>query len=147
MHRLNKIKDIWKQYKRILKYLFCSIFTAFLEWVWGWVLLGWGITDSIIIVNTITIFIGALVHYFITMSMVFEKKNNIKSFAVYLISFCLGLLMQNFMIWLFYDEILKHANEWMKYSISKGMSLVVPFFLLYFVRIRLNQMITGYDLK
>ncbi|MDE6888452.1 MAG: GtrA family protein [Eubacterium sp.] len=138
----NKIKCSQK----ILKYLACSVFTAVLETMVGWLLVHM-ISCSIVAANTIAVLIGALVHYFITLLMVFEKKNNAKSFLVYIISFVLGLMLQNGIIWLFYEKILFAADDFWKYAFSKGMSLIVPFFLLYVIRKRLNERITGYDLR
>ncbi len=138
----NKIKCSQK----ILKYLACSVFTAVLETMVGWLLVHM-ISCSIVVANTIAVLIGALVHYFITLLMVFEKKNNAKSFLVYIISFVLGLMLQNGIIWLFYEKILFAADDFWKYAFSKGMSLIVPFFLLYVIRKRLNERITGYDLR
>lgn len=135
-----------KRFEKILKYLACSIFTACLETAAGWLFMN-RLPYGIVAANTAAILIGAVVHYLITLFVVFEKRNNAKSFLVYMISFALGLLLQDGVIWLFYEMILGDAPEFVKYVISKGLSLAVPFFLLYYIRARLNQMITGYDLK
>lgn len=138
--------NIIKHYQKIIKYLACSVFTACLETMIGWALIH--VTPyGIVAANTAAIVIGALVHYFITLCMVFEKRNNAKSFFVYVITFALGLVLQNVIIWMFYEKVLSGADEFFKYIVSKGLSLVVPFFLLYFIRMRLNQMIAGYDLN
>ena len=112
----NKIKCSQK----ILKYLACSVFTAVLETMVGWLLVHM-VSCRIVAANTIAVLIGALVHYFITLLMVFEKKNNAKSFLVYIISFVLGLMLQNGIIWLFYEKILFAADDFWKYAFSKGM--------------------------
>lgn len=135
-----------KHYQKILKYFACSVFTACLETMTGWILLH--ITSyGIVVANTAAVIFGAIVHYFITLLMVFEKRNNAKSFLVYVFTFILGLVLQNVIIWMLYEKVLFHMDEFLKYILSKGLSLVVPFFLLYFIRMRLNQMIAGYDLK
>lgn len=138
----NRIKSGHK----ILKYLVCSVFTAFLETIAGWLFLHMT-SCGIVVANTAAVLMGALVHYFITLLIVFEKRNNAKSFLIYILSFVLGLVLQNAIIWLFYEKILFRAAEFWKYTVSKGMSLVVPFFLLYVIRKRLNERIIGYDFK
>ena len=102
---------------------------------------------GIVLANTLAVIIGAFAHYFLTLLLVFEKKNNAKSFIVYAVTFGLGLVLQNAIIWAFYEQLLVNQSELLRYVISKGMSLVIPFFLLYFIRSYLNQKIQGYNLK
>lgn len=134
------------KYFKIIKYALCSVATALLETVIGWLLLH-TLPYGIVVANTSAIIIGAIAHYFLTMLLVFEKKNNAKSFAVYVVTFLLGLVLQNTIIWLFYEQLLINQAEIVRYIISKGMSLVIPFFLLYYIRSYLNQKIKGYNLK
>ncbi len=132
--------------QKILKYLACSVFTAVLETMIGWLLVHMALC-GIVAANTAAVLIGVLVHYFLTLLLVFEKRNNAKSFLAYSISFVLGLALQNVIISLFYEKILCGVADFWKYAVSKGMSLIVPFFLLYVIRKRLNERITGYDLR
>lgn len=134
------------KYFKIIKYALCSVATALLETVIGWLLLH-TLPYGIVAANTSAIIIGAIAHYFLTMLLVFEKKNNAKSFAVYVATFLLGLVLQNTIIWFFYEQLLINQAEIVRYIISKGMSLVIPFFLLYYIRSYLNQKIKGYNLK
>lgn len=134
------------RYLKIIKYALCSVTTAILETVVGWLLLHI-LPYGIVAANTVAIIIGAFAHYFLTMLLVFEKKNNAKSFAVYVSTFIFGLILQNVIIWAFYEQLLVNEAEMVRYIISKGMSLVIPFFLLYYIRSYLNQKIKGYNIK
>lgn len=142
----NLVNKIMYQYGKIIKYALCSVVTALLEMVIGWLLLHL-LTYGIVVANTASIIMGAFAHYFLTMLLVFEKKNNTKSFIVYVTTFVLGLLMQNAIIWAFYEQLLADKTESLRYVVSKVMSLVIPFFLLYYIRNYLNQKIKGYNLK
>lgn len=135
-----------KKHLKIIKYAMCSVVTALLETVVGWLMLHL-LSYGIVAANTIAIIIGALAHYFLTMLLVFEKKNNAKSFVVYVTTFLFGLVLQNAIIWLFYENLFTNEAEIVRYVFSKGMSLFVPFFLLYYIRSYLNQKIKGYNLK
>ena len=119
--------------KKILKYLCCSVVAALFEIVLGWLLLK-HLLSQIVVVNTITIIMGAILHYFLTLLFVFEKENSYKNILIYAISFVLGIFIQDGIIWLFYNEILTRNNEMIRYSVSKGLSLVIPFFGLYYIR-------------
>lgn len=134
------------KYWKIIKYALCSVATALLETAVGWLLLHL-LPYGIVAANTAAIIMGAIAHYFLTLLLVFEKKNNAKSFAVYVVTFLLGLVLQNAIIWAFYEQLLVNQTEILRFVISKGMSLVIPFFLLYYIRSYLNKKIQGYNLK
>lgn len=126
------------KYGKIIKYLFCSIVSAVVEITFGWLLLQF-LSDNILVTNTIAIFIGAVAHYFLTMIFVFHQKNGWKSVFVYVVTFVFGLLLQNGVIWLFYDMFLVDTPHLVRYVLSKGFSLVIPFAVVYYVRNLLNR--------
>ena len=146
MNNLFKLEKNMPHCYRIVKYVLCSVATALLETAVGWVLLHL-LPYGIVAANTVAIIIGAIVHYFLTLLLVFEKRKNAKSFAVYIVTFLLGLVLQNAIIWAFYEQLLINQTEIFRFVISKGMSLVIPFFLLYYIRSYFNQKIKGYNLK
>jgi putative flippase GtrA len=125
---------------RILKYLCFSIITALLETVCGWIILR-SFRINIIIANTAAIIISTVLHYFLTLFFVFHKEINYKNIIAYIITFILGILIQNAIIWLFYSIILAGAYEPVRYTISKCLSLAIPFFALYNIRNKLYNRI------
>jgi putative flippase GtrA len=71
---------------------------------------------------------GFLFQYFIGMKYVFSDSRKSKSFVIYLSTFIIGLMLAT-------------ATMWMSYSVldftffySKIMSMLLPFFITYFVR-------------
>lgn len=131
-------KKIFLHFK-ILKYLCCSVVSALFEAVLGWVLLKL-LTNQIVIANTIAIIVGAVLHYFLTLLFVFRKRNNYKSFIIYVSTFLLGIFLQDAVIWFFYYK-LTGMTEVTRYAASKGLSLVIPFYALYYIRSILNEKI------
>lgn len=131
---IDYIKKQIIKHQKILKYLCCSGATALFEVVLGWFLLRL-MSQQIVFSNTVSIIAGAIIHYFLTLMFVFKKENSYKSFLVYGISFLIGIFLQDAIIWLFYDMILADQSIMViRYGFSKGLSLVVPFLAIYYIR-------------
>ena len=137
---IRKITDKLILHQSIIKYGLCSVAAAVLEVIFGWILLRM-MPGSIVVTNTIAIVSSSIVHYLLIQNFVFEQKNNIESILVYIISFGIGVLLQDFLIWLIYSKLLQEVSESWRYLISKGVSLVIPFFALYYIRSKLNEII------
>lgn len=76
------------------------------------------------------IFCGFIFQYFTSMNFVFTNNKHIKSFAVYLTTFLVGLALANISIWFSFDFL----N--LSFSFSKILSISIPFFITYFIRKR-----------
>lgn len=135
------IAELWKKYRKIITYLICSVIAALFEASIGWILLN-ALVFDIVITNIMAIFAGAVIHYFLTIIFVFKIKNSPASVLVYVITFGLGILLQSLVIKFFY-VILAGLPGVYRYIISKGLSLVIPFAVIYFVRNILNEKIKG----
>ena len=121
-----------EKYKDILIYLLCSIFTALIEMGIGWNLLK--ILPDIVVTNTIAILISSIIHYFITLKFVFRQKNSTGNVIIYVGTFIFGIFLQDFVIDIFYNYILGNMGELTRYTISKIVSLAIPFMVLYLLR-------------
>ena len=121
-----------EKYKDILIYLLCSIFTALIEMGIGWNLLK--ILPDIVVTNTIAILISSIIHYFITLKFVFRQKNSTGNVIIYVGTFIFGIFLQDFVIDIFYNYILGNMGELTRYTISKIVSLAIPFMVIYLLR-------------
>lgn len=117
----------------MMKYLLCSVFTALIDTVMGWVLIH-AFSISIVPANTIGVVISTIIHYFLVTKSVFASRVSLLTCGVYLLTFFLGLALQDTVIWLFYDVLMRNVTEWFRFLFSKGMSLVVSFLVLYKTR-------------
>lgn len=137
---MNAIKPLIVKHQKLLTYVGCSLATAILETAVGWCLLN--LTSlTIVIANTVAILIGAAAHYFLTLALVFKLRSNVQSALAYGITFALGIVLQNLIIWLSYDHLLASLSDFWRYLLSKGLSLAIPFFLMYYLRSVINQAI------
>ena len=134
------VKNEWCKHKKIIIYIICSISSSVVESCIGWLLLQY-IIDNIILINTVAIVIGAIIHYILTLRFVFKNRNNLESMVVYGVTFGLGILLQNAVIWLFYDVLLANITEILRFFFSKACSLLIPFYAIYYVRSILNERI------
>jgi putative flippase GtrA len=136
----------WNKYRKVIIYLLCSIASALVETSIGWVLLH-NFLHNIVLANTIAVLAGAVLHYFLTLHFVFKGKNSIGSVAVYVITFGLGILLQDAIIWVCYDVLLRDASDGWRFIISKGFSLAIPFVVIYFARKKLYERMAGKEAK
>ncbi len=136
------IKSLMKRYRSIIVYILCSLFTAAIETALSWLLIR--LTGcSVVIANTAGVIAGAAAHYFLTLAFVFELKSNVQSALGYIVTFACGLLLQNLIIWLVYEQIFNKSDIFFEYLISKGLSLAIPFCLTYYLRKRINQAVAS----
>ena len=128
----NLYKKIYSVIKSqpMVKYILCSVFTAFIETVLGLILVN-AFSMGIVVANTISIVIGTVVHYFLVTRSVFSSHVSLLTISVYLLTFLIGLALQNAIIWLFYDILLVNVMEWFRFLFSKGISLGVSFLIMY----------------
>lgn len=71
---------------------------------------------------------GFLLQYYLCVSYVFEKSSFLNSFTIFLATFIFGFILADITMWISYNL--------MEFSfiVSKGLSMVIPFFLTYLFR-------------
>lgn len=83
--------------------------------------------------NTIGVITGFIIQYFLTTRHVYNKSN-IKSFIVFFITFLIGLIFADAIIWICRNCLFSENDGLYVFLISKGLSIILPFFLMYFLR-------------
>jgi putative flippase GtrA len=84
--------------------------------------------------NTTGVISGFFVSYFLSLKTVFGACHGIGSFAIYVFTSGIGLVLANFLIATTYAFFITYFPEWFAFLLSKGFSIVVPFFVMYFMR-------------
>ena len=123
----------FREYIRIGSYLLFSLAVTVIEMVIGWLLLQW-LDDRILIVNTIALTIGAVIHYLLTTRFSFKKPYTLSSMGVYAASHILGLIIQNAVIFALYHHLLDGLNEGLQYVLSKILSMLASLIITYIIR-------------
>ena len=78
--------------------------------------------------SNIGIAVGFLLQFMAGMKYVFKSNSYTKSFVVYIVSLFLGVAVSNLILW-FSFNFMK-----MSFLISKFLSMVLPFFIVYFMK-------------
>lgn len=120
-------EGILKSLKKLLYYFSFSCISAVLDFFLATLLYN-QFSIHYIIANTFGIIFGFVIHFILSSKKVFKVKIDIKSFATYLLTFLIGLVLANLVL-LISIETLK-----LNFNISKFLSMALPFFVTYFLR-------------
>jgi putative flippase GtrA len=127
----NKIKIFIE--KPIVYYMFNSVIVTIIDTFIVWLLYRIVHID-IVTSNTIGVITGFIIHYILSAKAVFKVKHNLLSFLVYLGTFFIGLVFADWLIYIGENRLFLSFHEDISFLLSKGISVVLPFFLLYFIR-------------
>lgn len=133
-----KLKELYTKYNMIIKYFLCSVSSSIIDFAILYVLKG--VFDEIVVANTISIIVSSIFHYIVTSNYVFKVKKNIYSIIIYVVTFFIGLSIQNFVIWVTYTKLFVTLieNDMILTLLSKVLSLGASFIITYMLRKFLN---------
>lgn len=134
---INRIKDFFFRHRQFFYYVVISVGAALIDYVVGWFFLD-SIGVHILVANSLAIFVSAVFHFLVTSRLVFHVNTDISGFLIYAITFAFGFLLQNTVIYIFYEHFLRGFETELNYLISKGLSLTLPFVLVFLLRKYLN---------
>ena len=97
---------------------------------------------SPVVSNTFGVVTGFIIQYFLTSKHVYNTKN-MKSFAIFLVTFLMGLALANGIVYVCRALVFRGRDTALAFLVSKGASIVIPFFFLYFVRKKLMPLAGG----
>ncbi len=124
------IKKQLKQHRAFIIYGLISVFVTLIDIA---VCRIGEIVFSSVVANTIGVITGFIIQYLLTVRHIYNK-NNYKSFFVFLWTFFVGLIFANAIVYLFRVFVFNGADHAFAFLVSKGVSIVLPFFLMYFLR-------------
>jgi putative flippase GtrA len=117
----------------IMRYFLYSVFVTFIDTAIVWVLYRMLFFD-VVTANTIGVVTGFVIHYILSSKAVFQTKFGVISFTIYLGTFFMGLVLADLLIFLGEHYIFVGLSENLSFLLSKGISIAIPFFFLYFTR-------------
>jgi putative flippase GtrA len=126
----------------IANYFFYSVIVALFDTGIVWVLVRF--TEiHLIAANTIGVVSGFLIHYLLASKSVFNTEYGVSGFIIYLATFIFGLLFANWLIYMSYHYVFYAYAVDLRILLSKGVSVAIPFFVMYYMRrylfMRLNR--------
>ena len=130
MKSINKAKDLVDEHKSFVKYFMISVFVTIIDIIVSW---GTEFLVPIIYANSIGVISGFIVQYFMTSKYVYNKKN-MKVFLKFFTTFLIGFVLADLIVYIFRVIIFENSEKLIVFMISKGFSIVIPFFVMYFIR-------------
>ncbi len=127
------IRKIFRKYKGMIKYFAYSCLSTIIDVVIVRVLFG-VCAMELVLANTIGVVCGFVVSYLLSAKSVFGVNVGVASFAVFFGTFILGLFMANWLIESTFLLANGPLSETLAFWLSKGVSVVVPFFIMYYIR-------------
>lgn len=130
---MDVLKKLIHKFHRLFEYLFYSVLSTILDVAIVWALYnkaGLNIT----LANTIGVVAGFLLGYVLASKRVFEANYSMPSFLIYFGTFLGGLVLADVLITVTHRSLITSCPEWFAFLVSKGVSVVVPFFAMYFAR-------------
>lgn len=130
---INKIKSQFIAHKSFISYGLISIFVTVIDVIVSRFSENF---FSPIVSNTIGVIVGFIIQYFLTARHVYNTKS-IKSFLVFFGTFLINLFLANSIVFVCRTYIFGNSKSNIAFLISKGASIVLPFFITYFIRKKL----------
>lgn len=125
-HRTQKLPPI-------IIYMLISILVAAIDTLIVWVMyriLHFELVTS----NTTGVVTGSIIHYRLSSKSVFKTPHGLFGFVIYVITFLFGLVCADWLIYFGEYRMFTNYQENIRFLLSKSLSVLVPFFLLYFIR-------------
>lgn len=113
-------------------YAFASMCTTGIDMLLSYILESFTV---VLVANAIGATTGFLLHYYFVSERVFGGRN-MRTFIIFLITFILGLILAEIMIWFFRHILFSGSELFIHFFISKAMSMIISFFITYYLRQR-----------
>lgn len=130
---MKKIIQLFMKMPQIIRYGLNSCIVTVLDLIIVWILFS-GFHMNIVVANTLGVISGFLFDYILSVLFVFKQAKKTGGFTVYLVTFVFGLALADWLIYIGNTILFINMNEKLNFLFSKGLSIVVPFFLLYYLR-------------
>ena len=117
----------------LILYILNSVIVSLIDTLIVWVLYR-EMDVFLVTANTICVISGFLIHYLLSSKSVFQADLGMKGFLIYLGTFLLGLALADSLIYAGEHYIFIGYNESLSFLFSKAISILIPFFMLYYLR-------------
>ena len=126
------MRALLKKWRRIIIYGMNSVIATVIDVAVVWILAK--LHMGIVAANTIGVAVGFVVGYLLDSHYVFPTARGRLGFGIYLGTSLGGLALGDLLIWWGTVKLFAGMSENMNFLFSKGMSIVVPFFVMYLLR-------------
>jgi putative flippase GtrA len=111
----------------ITKYFGISCMAGIIDFGIAYVVFKIGLVNYLMACN-LGIVLGFIFQYYICRQYIFSESNYYSFFIIYIATFLLGFILADITMWVCFNRI------YLPFIISKAMSMLIPFFIIYFLR-------------
>ncbi len=127
------VKLLFKGKILIANYFFYSVIVTLFDTAIVWTLVRFS-SLTLVAANTTGAVTGFLLHYVLASKSVFKSEYGVAGFILYLATFLFGLGFANWLIVMSYEHVFHTFVLDLRILMSKGVSIAIPFFALYYIR-------------
>ena len=127
------INTIYNKFQTLIKYLGVSIASTVLDTIVVWILFH-VLHMELTAANTCGVVSGFILGFVLSDRFVFQSDKKVLSFLIWFGTFLIGLAAANYVIDTSYNMAIAYFSELFSFLLSKGLSIVIPFFLMYYLR-------------
>lgn len=130
---MSQIKVRFLKLPQLIRYGINSCLVTLLDICTVWILYDVFQID-LVIANTIGVVAGFITDYLLSVFFVFQQAKRRGGFSIYLVTFFLGLMFADWLIYSGHTKLFTGMSGNIDFMLSKGISIVIPFFFLYYLR-------------
>lgn len=130
---VDKLTGLVKKNRNVIIYFCISVIVTFLDISIVWILRN-SFNLGIVGANTVGVVSGSVLQYFLVSRYVFFVEYGIPGFLTFFGTFLFGLVLADWIIWLSSESLPHSLDKNLNLFISKGLSIAIPFFVLYGTR-------------
>lgn len=124
------IKKFITERKTFITYLLISVFVTVIDVILSRICEIW---FEEVIANTIGVVVGFIIQYILCSHKVYRSKT-IKTLVIFFVTWLLALGLADLIVYVVREKIFSGNDGMIPFLVAKGASIVIPFFITYFVR-------------
>ncbi len=125
-----EIKELYKKHRGFIRYGLISVFITLIDVA---ISRTGELLVNKIISNTAGVLTGFAIQYILVTRYVFNSRN-IRTFIIFVVTFIMGLSLANLIVFVCRDYLFSGDDSFFAFLVSKGFSIAIPFFFMYFAR-------------
>lgn len=141
---MNQLLEKYRSCPTGIIYFLNSCFVTGLDVACVWILYK-VLHVNVVIANTAGVLLGFVVGYILTAKFVFETAKGFLGFVIFFATFLVGLVLADWLIFTGETVLFVKLSEQIRFLCSKGLSIIVPYFVMYGLRKVLYRLLEKYQ--
>ena len=131
---MERLKKMLAKHESLIIYMAYSLISTVVDAAIVYIMIHFFQMD-VVVSNTTGVVSGFILHYLLASKKVFHVDYGFKGLLVYFVTFLIGLVLADGIIALGYFLLSDTVGPLWTFLLSKGFSVALPFFVMYYLRI------------